>query len=61
MFAFEEEYDEVRNDPTRRKKKRHIKSKILRLRSTLEKLKKQMNYKEPNDSDFSSDDSSLDV
>ena len=43
-----------------KRKKRHIKSKMLRLRSTLDNLKEKMNYKEPNGSDFSSDDSSID-
>jgi hypothetical protein len=60
LFDFEEQYEEVRNDPTKKKKKRHIKSKMLRLRSTLDKLKKEMNYKEPKNSEFSSDDSSID-
>ena len=60
FFNFEEQYEEVRNDPMNKRKKRHIKSKMLRLRSTLDNLKKKMNYKEPNGSDFSSDDSSID-
>jgi len=59
IFELEEKYESMCGMEMESKRRKYYKSKIVRLKLSLDDLKKDMNYKDPgvDDSDSDSDDS----
>ena len=54
IFELSEVCDELKNDTTKKRKRRHYKKKMSRLKKALDDLKQDMNYKEEDSESFDS-------